>query len=447
MALVQLITLLFFHCLHKSNCVLISGIVNNDKVAMYYSSSPSMDPLYPSDVPSPLSPFTDISAPKLSGHCTLNFSAFESILQTTATDCWSPLAPYLANVVCCPQYEALLEIVVGQSSIHSGKMSSNVSQATYCISDVEKIIASLGANKNLDKICSVNIWNFTESACPVIEAGDIENSIDLSTILVACQDIDPATECCNYVCGDAISAAAEKLASRNHTSLSSHVPGLLPEEQSTSFYTCKKVVMRWLASKINPSAANKVLRGLSSCKLNKACPLVFPNIKNVSENCANVITNHTSCCLAMDSYMSHLQQQSFITNMQALNCATLLGSKLQKANVSRNIYDLCDINLEDFSVQIDSKDSGCLLPSLPLDATYDNTSGIGFICELDDNIRAPWSSASFTSSNCNTTGTADNSLKEVPKTSNQHGILVKDTMMCLLLASMFTCIALLLLLL
>ena len=37
---------------------------------------------------------------------------------------------------------------------------------------------------------------------------------------------------------------------------------------------------------------------------------------------------------------------------------------------------------------------GCLLPSLPSDATYDNTSGVSFICDLNDNIAAPWPSAS-----------------------------------------------------
>lgn len=53
----------------------------------------------------------------------------------------------------------------------------------------------------------------------------------------------------------------------------------------------------------------------------------------------------------MESYMSNLQEQSFITNVQASNCAALLGKKLQRANVSIDVYNLCHINLKDFSLQ------------------------------------------------------------------------------------------------
>lgn len=81
------------------------------------------------------------------------------------------------------------------------------------------------------------------------------------------------------------------------------------------------------------------------------CPLVFPDMANVTKECGYTISNKTACCKAMESYVSHLQEQSFITNLQALNCAASLGMKLQKANVSQNIYDLCHINLKDFSLQ------------------------------------------------------------------------------------------------
>ena len=53
----------------------------------------------------------------------------------------------------------------------------------------------------------------------------------------------------------------------------------------------------------------------------------------------------------MDSYVSHLQKQSFITNLQALDCASFLGTKLQKMNVSMNVYSSCQITLKDFSLQ------------------------------------------------------------------------------------------------
>ena len=71
----------------------------------------------------------------------------------------------------------------------------------------------------------------------------------------------------------------------------------------------------------------------------------------VVQECGEVIRNKTACCKAMESYVSKLQEQSFITNVQALNCAESLGIKLQKANVSNNIYDLCHINIKDFSLQ------------------------------------------------------------------------------------------------
>lgn len=81
------------------------------------------------------------------------------------------------------------------------------------------------------------------------------------------------------------------------------------------------------------------------------CPLVFPNMTDVGKECGSVISNQTSCCKSMESYVSKLQQQSFLTNLQALNCAASLGMRLQKANISYNVYNLCHINLKDFSLQ------------------------------------------------------------------------------------------------
>lgn len=47
-------------------------------------------------------------------------------------------------------------------------------------------------------------------------------------------------------------------------------------------------------------------------------------------------------------------------------------------------------------------ESGCLLPSMPSDASFDSTSGISFTCDLNDNIAAPWpSSMQAPSSSCN----------------------------------------------
>ncbi|KAK4751245.1 hypothetical protein SAY87_004727 [Trapa incisa] len=38
--------------------------------------------------------------------------------------------------------------------------------------------------------------------------------------------------------------------------------------------------------------------------------------------------------------------------------------------------------------------SGCLLRSLPSDLVFDNSSGFSFICDLTDNIAAPWPTSS-----------------------------------------------------
>lgn len=81
------------------------------------------------------------------------------------------------------------------------------------------------------------------------------------------------------------------------------------------------------------------------------CPLVFPDMKHVAKSCANSISNQTACCSAMESYVSHLQKQSFVTNLQAVDCATSMGAKLRKLNISTNVYSLCRITLKDFSVQ------------------------------------------------------------------------------------------------
>ena len=72
---------------------------------------------------------------------------------------------------------------------------------------------------------------------------------------------------------------------------------------------------------------------------------------NVVKECESVISNQTACCKTIESYVSQLQQQSFLTNLQALNCAASLGMRLQKANISYNVYNLCHVNLKDFSLQ------------------------------------------------------------------------------------------------
>ncbi|KAK4286265.1 hypothetical protein QN277_002844 [Acacia crassicarpa] len=418
------ITLLLLLCIHTTWFSPLSGA----KFSFYFTTkvdvlppdiSPSIgsQPLLPLLAPSPLKPFINYTLPKLSGLCPLNFSDAEHILSTTAADCFNSFAKYLANVLCCPQYNAMLGTLIGQSGKFSGQLALNMTHASHCLSDIQKILVSQGANEDLKNTCSVHPANLTEASCPVVAVYEFEGIVDTSRLLTACRDIDPLHECCDQVCQNAINYAAKKIALNDMSNIDGDKN--LPE-QVARINDCKHIVLHWLASKLEPAAANGLFRGLSNCNINKVCPLVFPDITNVVEKCGNVTKNRTACCKTVKSYVSYMQNQSFITNIQALKCAASLGKKLQKASVSNNIYKLCHISLKDFSLQ----ESGCLLPSLPSDAEIDGTSGIGFICDLNDNIAAPWPSASHVvASSCNTT----TKLPSLPAaTSAQNGLCVKN---------------------
>ncbi|KMS96760.1 hypothetical protein BVRB_8g200640 [Beta vulgaris subsp. vulgaris] len=354
-------------------------------------------PLIPFLAPSPLTPFTNSTIPKLSGVCPFNFTAADSILGITATDCFTAFAPYLANVVCCPQLHATLVILIGQSSKDTMLLALNETLSKQCLSDVNQVLASQGANDNLQEICKVRASNLTEGSCPVKDVSEFETTVDTSKLLTYCQKIDLVSECCSQTCQNAVSEAARNISSKLGDL--TDVPQL-----SDIVEDCQSIVLRWLASKLNPSRAKEVMRGLSNCNINKVCPLAFPDTRHVSKKCANLINNHTVCCSAIENYMSHLQNQSFITNLQALNCAASLGMKLQRENVTTNVYNLCHVSLKQFSVQAGTQESGCLLQSLPSDVTFDKTSGITFLCDLNDNIPAPWPSAlQLPASSCNKT--------------------------------------------
>ncbi|KAJ0759415.1 putative uncharacterized GPI-anchored protein-lke [Helianthus annuus] len=322
----------------------------------------------------------DMSCSNFSGKCPLNFSNVESVITTTAIDCWGSLAPYLANVVCCPQLDATINILLGQSS---GTLTLNdETLAKYCLSDMTQLLEAQGSYNQLLELCSINHTNLTRASCPLVDLTQVENILNKSIVFESCKRVDPVKECSHRECENAITDAAINMASKNHS-----MPDMIDD--------CKKIVLRWLASKLEPSDASKVLRGISSCKINKVCPLVFPDTKNVSKACGNTNTNRTTCCDALEHYITKLQDQSFITNLQAISCASSFASSLQKANVSINVYDICRVKLKDFSLQ----DSGCLFPSLPFDVTYDQSSGIDFKCDLNDNVAAPWPLSPHSSSN------------------------------------------------
>ncbi|KAE8670549.1 hypothetical protein F3Y22_tig00112124pilonHSYRG00004 [Hibiscus syriacus] len=77
--------------------------------------------------------------------------------------------------------------------------------------------------------------------------------------------------------------------------------------------------------------------------------------------------------------------------------------------------------------------SGCLLPSLPSDATLDKFLGISFICDLNDNVPAQWPSRSLlTASSCNKTVR----IPALPAATNaQNGLYTEYVAVYLLVAS------------
>lgn len=394
------------------------------------SPAASPQPFLPLLAPSPLVPFTNSTVPKLSGLCMLNFTAAESVMRITSIDCWSAVAPVLANVICCPQLESTLVILIGQSSRDTNVLALNATIAKHCLSDIEQILVGQGASDNLQQICSIRPSNLTEGSCPVKDVNEFESSVDTSKLLAACEKIDPVKECCDQNCQNAISDAASSLALRAYDLLSVDRPHILPQHLSR-IDGCKSIVLRWLASRLDPSHAKELLRGLSNCNINKVCPLKFADTKYVAKGCG--LSNQTACCSAMESYLSHVQKQSLITNLQALDCAAMLGMKLQKSNITKNVFNLCHISLKDFSLQSGFQESGCLLPSLPSDVTFDSSSGIGFICDLNDNIPAPWPSASqLPASSCNKTV----KIPALPAAASaQSGLYNEDAMSLLIIAS------------
>ncbi|VYS49706.1 unnamed protein product [Arabidopsis thaliana] len=348
------------------------------------SPDTSPQPFLPFIAPSPMVPYINSTMPKLSGLCSLNFSASESLIQTTSHNCWTVFAPLLANVMCCPQLDATLTIILGKASKETGLLALNRTQSKHCLSDLEQILVGKGASGQLNKICSIHSSNLTSSSCPVINVDEFESTVDTAKLLLACEKVDPVKECCEEACQNAILDAATNISLKASETLI---------DNSDRINDCKNVVNRWLATKLDPSRVKETLRGLANCKINRVCPLVFPHMKHIGGNCSNELSNQTGCCRAMESYVSHLQKQTLITNLQALDCATSLGTKLQKLNITKNIFSVCHISLKDFSLQ----ESGCLLPSLPSDAIFDKDTGISFTCDLNDNIPAPWPSSSLSS--------------------------------------------------
>lgn len=129
------------------------------------------------------------------GLCPLNFTVLEGILIRTANDCPAPLALYVGSVICCPQLESLLQISLGQHSLDSGSLALNKTEANYCFSDTENILASLGANTTVGDLCHAQAANLTSGSCPVSMVSHFEKQFNTTHFLEACQSVDPLKEC------------------------------------------------------------------------------------------------------------------------------------------------------------------------------------------------------------------------------------------------------------
>lgn len=361
--------------------------------------SPSVLPTYPfpgKNLPPMYPSIPKTYKPVLTGRCPFNFSSISNIMDKTASDCSQLIAPLVGNVICCPQFGSSLHIFQGHYTKDSDSLVLQNTTADDCFSDIVEVLASRGANSSVPAMCSFKSSNLTGGSCPVKDINTFEKTVNSSKLLDACSVIDPLKECCRSVCQPAIMEAAFKISSsqslvseNTDTGLSTHIDVL---------NDCKGVVYSWLSRKLPSEAADSSFRILSACKVNKVCPLEFKQPVEVIKACRNVSASGPSCCSSLNSYIGGVQRQMLITNRQAILCASFLGSMLRKGGVLTDIYELCDVDLKDFSLQAYGEDEGCLLRSLPADVVYDNSSGFSFTCDLSDNIAAPWpSSSSMTS--------------------------------------------------
>ncbi|XP_061948155.1 uncharacterized GPI-anchored protein At1g61900-like [Populus nigra] len=361
--------------------------------------SPSVFPRYPypGENLAPMYPtFPTTYEPNLTGKCPVNFTAMSNVIDRTASDCSQPLAALVGNVICCPQLGSLLHIFQGYFSGNSDKLVLQNAVADDCFSDIISILASRGANITIPTLCSVKSLNLTGGLCPVKDVVNFEKIVNTSKLLEACSTVDPLKECCRPICQSAIMEAALEISGTQLT-INDNKDLVTVPNHNDPLSDCKGVVFSYISRKLSADAANSAFRILSACKVNKACPLNFTQPLEVIKACRNLAAPNPSCCSALNTYIAGIQNQMLITNKQAIICATVLGSKLRQGGVMTNVYELCDIDLKDFSIQAYGQ-QGCLLRSLPADVILDNSTGFSFTCDLTDNIAAPWPSSSSVSS-------------------------------------------------
>lgn len=233
--------------------------------------SPAVIPHYPfpGDSLPPLYPiFPPTYNPVLTGKCLVNFSALSDIMDKTASDCSQPLAAFVGNVICCPQFSSLLHIFRGYYSTTSGKLGLPNATADDCFSDIISVLASRRGNGSIPGICSVKPSNLTVGSCPVNDVTTFEKMVNTSKLLEACSSIDPLKECCRPICQPAVMEAALQI-SVGEAVVSSNKNIVGGPSRMDALNDCKQVVYSWISRKLPIDAANTAFRLLSSCKVNK----------------------------------------------------------------------------------------------------------------------------------------------------------------------------------
>ena len=233
--------------------------------------SPSMIPHDQSPM-EPLSPmypsFPSTYEPILTGRCPVNFSEISTTLDKTASDCSAPLASLVGNVICCPQVNSLMHILLGTYSKYSGNLALQQVPAEDCFSDTMSVLTSRGSNNTIPQICTLDSALMTGGSCPVLDIATLEKMVNTTKLLDSCSAVDPLKECCRPVCQPAIMEAALRISLRASGPLeSSKIPGKAIGVDVLS--DCKGVIYAWLSQKLSPEDANTAFRMLYSCKVNK----------------------------------------------------------------------------------------------------------------------------------------------------------------------------------
>lgn len=237
--------------------------------------SPAVMPQYPNS-PEPVAPwypsFPARYEPILTGKCPVNFSGISNILDKTATDCAGPLAVYVGNVICCPQFTSLMRIFQGFFSVNYDKLVLSSTAADHCFSDIISILASRGANSTIPTLCSVKSSNLTGGSCPVKDLSTFERTVNTSKLLEACSTVDPLKECCRPICQPAIMDAALQISGRElMINNNKNLGGAM--NHTDYLNDCKDVVYSYISRKLLSEAADTAFRILSSCKVNKGIRL------------------------------------------------------------------------------------------------------------------------------------------------------------------------------